>query len=83
MRDFEGALQAYAYSGFHHLYDDGAIYEVACWAENHAYGECYGIFLFLPIDRFFCYGAGLSRYLFASLRRRANRNAHKIGRKGV
>jgi transposase len=29
---FRGALQADAYSGFHHLYGDGAIYEVACWA---------------------------------------------------
>jgi len=29
---FQGALQADAYSGFHHLYDTGAIYEVACWA---------------------------------------------------
>jgi transposase len=30
--DYRGALQADAYSGFHHLYQDGAIYEVACWA---------------------------------------------------
>jgi transposase len=29
---FKGALQADAYSGFHHLYGDGTIYEVACWA---------------------------------------------------
>ena len=32
LKDFRGALQADAYSGFHHLYGDGAIYEVACWA---------------------------------------------------
>lgn len=32
LKDFKGALQADAYSGFHHLYGDGAIYEVACWA---------------------------------------------------
>src|SRR6202021_3875756 len=29
---FRGPLQADGYSGFHHLYDSGAIYEVACWA---------------------------------------------------
>jgi transposase len=32
LKDYKGALQADAYSGFHHLYGDGAIYEVACWA---------------------------------------------------
>ena len=32
LKDFEGALQADAYAGFHHLYGDGRIYEVACWA---------------------------------------------------
>ena len=32
LRNFKGALQADAYSGFHHLYGDGGIYEVACWA---------------------------------------------------
>ena len=32
LKDFKGALQADAYSGFHHLYEGGAIYEVACWA---------------------------------------------------
>jgi len=32
LKDFRGALQADAYSGFHHLYGDGSIYEVACWA---------------------------------------------------
>ena len=32
LKDFKGALQADAYSGFHHLYGDGDIYEVACWA---------------------------------------------------
>ena len=29
---YQGALQADAYAGFHHLYEAGAIYEVACWA---------------------------------------------------
>jgi transposase len=32
LKNFKGALQADAYSGFHHLYEGGAIYEVACWA---------------------------------------------------
>jgi len=32
LKDFKGALQADAYAGFHHLYGDGAIYEVSCWA---------------------------------------------------
>jgi transposase len=32
LNNFKGALQADAYAGFHHLYGDGAIYEVACWA---------------------------------------------------
>ena len=32
LRNFKGGLQADAYAGFHHLYGDGAIYEVACWA---------------------------------------------------
>jgi transposase len=30
LKDFKGALQADAYSGFHHLYQGGVIYEVAC-----------------------------------------------------
>ncbi len=34
LKNFKGALQADAYSGFHHLYDGGAIYEVACWAHS-------------------------------------------------
>jgi len=34
LKTFKGALQADAYSGFHHLYDSGAIYEVACWAHS-------------------------------------------------
>jgi len=34
LKYFRGALQADAYSGFHHLYGDGAIYEVACWAHT-------------------------------------------------
>ena len=33
-KDFKGALEADAYAGFHHLYDDGAICEVACWAHT-------------------------------------------------
>lgn len=41
LKDFKGALQADAYSGFHHLYGDGAIYEVACWA--HARRKLYDI----------------------------------------
>jgi len=32
LKDYTGALQADAYSGLHHLYGDGRIYEVACWA---------------------------------------------------
>jgi transposase len=32
LKNFKGALQADAYAGFHHLYGDGDIYEVACWA---------------------------------------------------
>jgi hypothetical protein len=39
--DFRGALQADAYAGFHHLYGDGRIYEVACWA--HARRKFYEI----------------------------------------
>ena len=34
LKNFKGALQADAYSGFHHLYGDGVIYEVACWAHT-------------------------------------------------
>lgn len=34
LRNFKGALQADAYAGFHHLYDGGTIYEVACWAHS-------------------------------------------------
>jgi hypothetical protein len=41
LKDFHGALQADAYSGFHHLYGDGAICEVACWA--HARRKLYDI----------------------------------------
>lgn len=41
LKNFKGALQADAYSGFHHLYDGGAIYEVACWA--HARRKFYEI----------------------------------------
>ena len=32
LKNFKGALQANAYAGFHHHYEGGAIYEVACWA---------------------------------------------------
>jgi transposase len=32
LKNFKGGLQADAYAGFHHLYGDGDIYEVACWA---------------------------------------------------
>jgi transposase len=32
LKNFKGALQADAYAGFHHLYEGGGIYEVACWA---------------------------------------------------
>jgi transposase len=32
LRNFSGILQADAYAGFHHLYDDGRIQEAACWA---------------------------------------------------
>src|SRR5579859_3437253 len=32
LKDFQGALQADAYSGFHHLYGDGRMYEVSCWS---------------------------------------------------
>lgn len=32
LKDYSGALQADAYSGLQHLYGDGRIYEVACWA---------------------------------------------------
>ncbi len=32
MKDFSGALQTDAYSGLHHLYGDGRIYDLACWA---------------------------------------------------
>jgi transposase len=32
LKNFTGALQADAYAGFHHLYGEGRIYEVACWA---------------------------------------------------
>jgi len=41
LKNFKGALQADAYAGFHHLYDGGAIYEVACWA--HARRKFYEI----------------------------------------
>jgi hypothetical protein len=30
LQHYKGALQSDAYAGFHHLYESGAIYEVAC-----------------------------------------------------
>ncbi len=41
LKNFQGALQADAYSGFHHLYEHGDIYEVACMA--HARRKFYEI----------------------------------------
>ena len=41
LKNFTGALQADAYAGFHHLYDGGRVYEVACWA--HARRKFYEI----------------------------------------
>jgi transposase len=41
LENFSGALQADAYSGLHHLYGDGRIYEVGCWA--HARRKLYDI----------------------------------------
>ena len=32
LKNFKGALQADTYAGFHHIYGEGRIYEVACWA---------------------------------------------------
>jgi transposase len=32
LKRYKGALQADAYAGFQHLYEGGAIFEVACWA---------------------------------------------------
>jgi transposase len=32
LKNFKGALQADAYAGLHHIYGDGTIYEVSCWA---------------------------------------------------
>src|ERR1700740_3734712 len=49
LKDFRGALQADAHSGFDHLYGDGAIYEVASWAHTgrkfhdiHVHLDCMG-----------------------------------------
>ena len=41
LKNLKGARQADAYAGFHHLYDGGDIYEVACWA--HARRKFYEI----------------------------------------
>src|SRR5205814_4994628 len=41
LKNYSGALQADPYSGLHHLYEDGRIYEVACWA--HARRKFYDI----------------------------------------
>jgi hypothetical protein len=46
LKKFKGALQADAYAGFHHLYDGGEIYEVACWA--HARRKFYDIHALHP-----------------------------------
>ena len=46
LKNFKGALQADAYAGFHHLYDSGEIYEVACWA--HARRKFYDIHALHP-----------------------------------
>jgi transposase len=44
LKNYEGALQADAYSGFHHLYDGGKIYEVACWAHaRRKYHEIHAV----------------------------------------
>jgi len=41
LKNFKGALQADAYAGFHHLYDSGNVYEVACWAHaRRKFHEC-------------------------------------------
>jgi transposase len=32
LKNYKGALQADAYAGLHHIYGDGTIYEVSCWA---------------------------------------------------
>jgi hypothetical protein len=42
LKDFKGALQADEYSGFRHLYGDGAIYEVSCWAHSRRkFHDCF------------------------------------------
>jgi len=41
LKDFSGVLQADAYAGFTHLYDNGRIQEAACWA--HARRAFYDI----------------------------------------
>jgi len=46
LKNFKGALQADAYSGFHHLYEGGAIYEVACW--THARRKFHDIHVVHP-----------------------------------
>jgi hypothetical protein len=46
LRGYRGALQADACSGFHHLYENSAIYEVACWA--HARRKFHEIHLASP-----------------------------------
>ena len=46
LNSFQGALQADAYAGFHHLYEGGTIYEVACWA--HARRKFYEIHVAHP-----------------------------------
>jgi len=44
LKDYSGALQADAYSGFGHLYEGGRIYEVACWAHaRRKFHEIYAV----------------------------------------
>ena len=46
LKRYRGALQADAYAGFHHLYEGGTIFEVACWA--HARRKFHEIHLAHP-----------------------------------
>jgi transposase len=41
LREFRGILQADAYAGFNHLYEDGRVQEAACWA--HVRREFYDL----------------------------------------
>lgn len=46
LKSYRGVLQADAYAGFHHLYEDGRITEAACWA--HARRKFHEIHLAHP-----------------------------------